>query len=305
MTNAAFELTGVRPGIEEQKFPEIERKHLKKGDIRKQPILSVGILGSIITGCLFAEVLMTKDPKYMDLLHYSQAPCLEFLFGTDTMGRDLFSMIWYGGRLSLLIGVLSTLLSTTIAVMVGAFGGLAPDWLDRLLMRVTEIFFSIPSLLLVVFFQSILGKANVLSLSLVIGLTSWMGIAKVVRTEVCQIRDSEYVTAARSLGAGFFHILRKHLIPNVMPSVQYMVIMNIRSAMLSEATLSFMGIGLPVETITWGSMLSLSEKAMLSGCWWIILIPGVFLAATMLCLTNIGNALQKKSRKENYFRSCS
>ena len=114
-------------------------------------------------------------------------------------------------------------------------------------MRFTEIFLSIPSLLLVVLLQAILGKANVLSLSLVIGLTSWTSIAKVVRTEVRQIRNSEYVIASRCMGGGFFHILWKHLAPNFISTIMFMVIMNVRSAIISESTLSFMGIGLPVD----------------------------------------------------------
>ena len=243
---------------------------------------------------------MTKDPTYMDLLNYNKAPDREFLFGTDTMGRDIFSMIWYGGRISLIIGGLSTVISTLIAVIVGAFSGMAPAWLDEALMRFTEIFLSVPSLLLIILLQAIMGKATVLSLSFVIGVTSWTSIAKVVRTEVRQIRNSEFVIASRCMGGGFFHILWKHLAPNFFSSIMFMVIMNVRTAMMSEATLSFMGIGLPVEIITWGSMLSLAEKALMTGSWWIILIPGLFLVVTVLCLTNIGNACrQQANRKES------
>lgn len=229
----------------------------------------------------------------MDLLHYSLAPDAEFLFGTDTMGRDIFSMIWYGGRISLLIGLLSAAISTVIAVLFGAVSGIAPQWLDTLLMRVTEILLSIPNLLLVILLQAILGKANVLTISFVIGVTGWTSIAKVVRTEVRQIRNSEYVIASRCMGGGFFHILWKHLTPNFVSSIMFMVVMNVRSAIVSESTLSFMGIGLPLEVISWGSMLSLSEKALLGGSWWMILIPGVFLVVTLLCMTNIGNYLRK------------
>ena len=160
-------------------------------------------------------------------------------------------------------------------------------------MRVTEILLSIPNLLLVILLQAILGKANVLTISLVIGVTGWTSIAKVVRTEVRQIRNSEYVIASRCMGGGFFHILWKHLTPNFVSSIMFMVVMNVRSAIVSESTLSFMGIGLPLEVISWGSMLSLSEKALLGGSWWMILIPGVFLVVTLLCMTNIGNYLRK------------
>lgn len=293
MTDRAFEIVGQRK--------EQENKiTVKKKWYQGKPLLSMGILAVILTGCFFAEVVMTKDPTYMDLLNYNKAPCRDFIFGTDTMGRDIFSMIWYGGRISLLIGVLSTVISTFIAVVVGAFSGAAPEWLDDLVMRFTEIFLSIPSLLLVILLQAIMGKANVISLSVVIGITSWTSIAKVVRTEVRQIRNSEYVIASKCMGGGFFHILWKHLTPNFVSSIMFMVVMNVRTAIISESTLSFMGIGLPLEIVSWGSMLSLSEKALMTKSWWIILIPGVFLVGTLLCLTNIGNYMRKNvNRKES------
>ncbi|MDD7435672.1 MAG: ABC transporter permease [Lachnospiraceae bacterium] len=293
MTERAFELTGIH-NIQET-VPEKKKKWYQG-----KPMVSVAILLLIVLGCVCAEWIMTKDPTYMDLLNYNKAPDREFLFGTDTMGRDIFSMIWYGGRISLIIGGLSTVISTLIAVIVGAFSGMAPAWLDEALMRFTEIFLSVPSLLLIILLQAIMGKATVLSLSFVIGVTSWTSIAKVVRTEVRQIRNSEFVIASRCMGGGFFHILWKHLAPNFFSAIMFMVIMNVRTAMMSEATLSFMGIGLPVEIITWGSMLSLAEKALMTGSWWIILIPGLFLVVTVLCLTNIGNACrQQANRKES------
>ena len=293
MTERAFELTGIR-SIQET-VPEKKKKWYQG-----KPMVSVAILLLIVLGCVCAEWIMTKNPTYMDLLNYNKAPNREFLFGTDTMGRDIFSMIWYGGRISLIIGGLSTVISTLIAVIVGAFSGMAPAWLDEALMRFTEIFLSVPSLLLIILLQAIMGKATVLSLSFVIGVTSWTSIAKVVRTEVRQIRNSEFVIASRCMGGGFFHILWKHLAPNFFSAIMFMVIMNVRTAMMSEATLSFMGIGLPVEIITWGSMLSLAEKALMTGSWWIILIPGLFLVVTVLCLTNIGNACrQQANRKES------
>ena len=295
MTDNLFELAGSRK--QQETVPEKKKKWYQD-----KPVVSIGLLLIIILGCLCAELVMTKDPTFMDLVNYNKAPDKEFLFGTDTMGRDIFSMIWYGGRISLLIGGLATVISTFIAMVVGAFSGVAPAWLDELIMRFTEIFLSIPSLLLIILLQAIMGTANVVSLSIVIGVTSWTSIAKVIRTEVRQIRNSEYIIAARCMGAGFFHIMWKHLMPNFFSSIMFMVVMNVRTAMISEATLSFMGIGLPIEIITWGSMLSLSDKALMTGSWWIILIPGLFLIATVLCLTNIGNACREQAnRKESNF----
>ena len=264
------------------------------------PWVSVILLGFIVLCCLCAELIMTKNPSYLDLEHYNVAPNGEFLFGTDTLGRDIFSGIWYGGRISITIGFCATLISTFIAVVYGSVSGIAPVWLDTLMMRFTEIFLSVPGLLLVLFLQAILGDANVWTLSIVIGVTSWASIAKIIRTEVRQIRNSEYVVASRCMGGKFFHILGKHLAPNFIASIMFMVVMNVRGAISSESTLSFMGMGLQLEVISWGRMLSLSQKALLTGSWWIILIPGAFLVTMLMCLTNIGNYLRKSAnRKES------
>lgn len=266
----------------------------------KFPKVSLAILALILGGCLILPFVIGKDPAYMDLMNANQAPGREFFFGTDTMGRDIFTMIWSGGRISLFIGCVSTLISTVIAILFGGLSGIAPQWADTLLMRFTEVFLSIPNLLLVILLQAILGKANVLSVSLVIGVTSWASIAKVVRTEVRQIRGSDYVTASRCMGGSFFHVLGRHLTPNFLPAIQFMVIMNVRNAIVAESTLSFMGMGLPMETVSWGSMLSLSEKALLTGAWWMILVPGGFLVITLMAMTEVGQFLQKElNQKES------
>lgn len=142
--NDRFQIVGARP------LPEaVPTKN--RHSLRGKPVASAVILSLIVLGCLFCELIMTKAPAYLDLAHCSTAPCREFLFGTDTMGRDIFSMIWYGGRLSLFIGVGSTVISTLLAILFGAVSGLAPKWLDALLMRLTEILLSVPNLLLVIF----------------------------------------------------------------------------------------------------------------------------------------------------------
>lgn len=266
---------------------------------KKFPVFSLLILTTIVTFCLACRFIMTRDPLYMDLMHCNEMPGKEFFFGTDTMGRDIFSMIWYGGRISLTIGFFATLLSTVLAFLVGSISGLAPARFDGILMRLTELFLSVPGLLFTVFLQALFGRANVYSLSVAIGLTGWMSMAKVVRTEVLQLKNADYVLAARCLGGGFFHVLLRHLVPNMLPSVLFMAVMNVRNAIVAESTLSFMGLGLPVEVVSWGSMLSMSESALLSRAWWIILIPGVFLAGTLLCLTNLGDYMRRSADKRH------
>ena len=256
------------------------------------PRLASAVLLIIILGCIFCGFFTGDDPYRMELTQINQAPSAEHLFGTDTLGRDIFTLIWYGGRRSLFIGAFATLISTAIAVIYGSISGLAGKTVDSIMMRFSEIMLSIPSLLLIIFMQAVIGQRNVVGISIIIGITGWMSVAKMVRTEVRKIRDSEYVLISRMMGGSFMHILIKHLAPNFISTIMFMVVMNIRSAIVAESTLSFLGIGLPVEIITWGSMLSLSEKALLTGSWWIILIPGVFLIVTLLCVTAIGNYIR-------------
>lgn len=291
---------------EEKLFTQVGIRPEKKSDSPKTgrnksfPWISVIVLAAMVLCCLFAEALMTKDPAYLHLADCNRSPNGEYLFGTDSLGRDIFSGIWYGGRISIAIGFFATLISTCIAVVYGSVSGIAPTWLDSLMMRFTEIFLSVPSLLIVLFVQAILGKANVVSLSVVIGITSWASVAKIIRTEVRQIRSSEYVVASKCMGGRFFHILSRHLAPNFVSSVMFMVVMNVRTAIATESTLSFMGMGLPLEIISWGSMLSLAEQALMTKSWWMILIPGAFLVTLLMCITNVGNYMRKAvNRKES------
>lgn len=289
--NDPFQLVGIRP--QEAAAPTPKPR-------QKRPVLSLTVLGLLVLGCLAAPLIAPGDPGYLDLLHTSQAPGREFLFGTDAMGRDLFRCIWHGGRVSLFIGFLSTLISTAIAVVYGAVSGVSSPGVDSAMMRLTEILLSVPELLTVLFLQAIWGVATPVSIAVIIGLTSWYSIAKVVRTEVRQLRGSEYVIASRAMGGRFAHILGQHLAPNFFSSIMFMVVMNVRSAIVAESTLSFLGMGLPIDTVSWGSMLSLSERALMTGSWWVILIPGAFLVALLLSLTEIGNWLRREgSRRES------
>lgn len=262
------------------------------------PYLSMIILIMIVSGCLLSNLVMTHDPKFMDLANSNVSPNNIFYFGTDSMGRDIFSGIWYGGKISLFIGIFSTIISTAIAIIYGSISGMAPEWIDDVMMKAIEIFLSIPSILVIIFVQAIIGSSSPISISIVIGVVSWMNIAKIIRSEVRQIRNSEYILAAEIMGGNFFYIVKQHLIPNFVSSIMFMVVSNIGSAIGTEATLSFLGIGLPIEIISWGSMLSLAQDALLSNYWWIIVIPGVFLVTTLVCIANIGNYMRRKNIKK-------
>lgn len=265
---------------------------------QKLPYISITILAVIAAGCLLAGVIAGQDPYYMHTDQISQAPSLQHFFGTDTLGHDIFAIIWHGGRISLIIGLWATLLSTVIAVIYGCISGLAGPKVDDLMMRFTEILMSLPQILLVIFLQAIWGEASILSIGTVIGITGWMSVAKMVRSEVRQMRNAEFVLAARSMGAGFFYILWHHLMPNFMSAIMFMIVTNLGSAIAMEATLSFLGLGLPTNIISWGSLMSLSQNAMLTGAWWLLLIPGIFLVATLICITEIGESLRTLNRRD-------
>jgi peptide/nickel transport system permease protein len=285
-----FEIIGANQNPETTGVKEASQAGiLRKLRIKRFPIAAAAVLLLIILGCVFCGLFTGEDPFRMELTHINAAPDKAHIFGTDTLGRDIWSIIWYGGRRSLFIGAFATLISTGIAVIYGSISGLAGRVVDSVMMRFSEILLSIPSLLLIIFVQAVIGQRNVIGISIIIGITGWMSVAKMVRTEVKRIRDSEYVLISKMMGGNFFHVMRKHLAPNFAGTIMFMVVMNIRSAIVSESTLSFLGIGLPVDIITWGSMLSLSDKALLTGSWWIILIPGVFLVVTLLCVTELGN----------------
>ncbi len=284
-----FVLVGIRPPEPARILPRRRRR-------RDVPVLSLVFLAVVILGCVFCRYTAIADPAYMDLSGCSLAPGPGHPFGTDAMGRDIFSMIWYGGRVSLTVGVLAAAVSAAIALVAGALCGLGPDWLDGLVMRLTELLLSVPSLLLVMLLQAAMGRSTVTGIALAVGLTSWMGTARVVRAQARQLRRSGFVVAARCMGAGFFHTLRRHLAPNFFPSILFMTVMNIRGAIMAESTLSFLGVGLPLEVISWGSMLSLAENALTGGTWWIVLIPGLTLVCTLLAITETGEWLRRRGR---------
>ncbi len=262
------------------------------------PYISVTVLTVIVAGCIIGSIVYSDSAYYMQLSEISAAPGRGHIFGTDTLGRDLFSVIWCGGRISLTVGLLATLISTAIAVVYGAAAGLASQRVDDMMMRLTEILMSVPQMLFVMFLQAIMGDANVISISVVIGITGWMAVAKMVRSEVRQLRSSGFVMAARSMGGGFFYILYRHLMPNFMSAVMFMIVTNIGGAISMEATLSFLGLGLPAEVVSWGSLMSLSQRAMLSGAWWILMIPGIFMVITLICITEIGEYLRCRGRRD-------
>lgn len=266
---------------------------------KPKPKMALAILALAAFFSLFAGILAPYSVDYMNSGALGEAPSLRHLFGTDNMGRDLLTMVLYGGRASLTIGILSAGISTLIATLYGTFSGMSSRWLDNLLMRALDLFMSIPGILLVIVLQAIWGAGSYGSMALIIGCTGWMHMAKIIRGEVRRLRHSDFVLAAEMYGGSFGYIFRRHLFPNYWASIMFMAVSNIGSAIILESTLSFMGLGLPISEVSWGSLLSLSQDALLSDQWWMIIIPGAVLISVLVSITEVGEYLRSTNTSKH------
>jgi peptide/nickel transport system permease protein len=289
-----FEIVGM--GYKKQ--DEIVLKKSLLPALKKLPWLSIIVLSIIVSGCVFADRISNHDPTMYYLDHINEPPSQEFYFGTDSMGRDLYSIIWYGGRTSLMVGMFGMVLVTLIGITYGSINGMVNTKGDLLMQRIVEIFHCIPTLLLALLLLGIMGKQSILTITVVIAIVSWFALARIVRSEVRQIRNNEYVLAAKAMGSDFPHLVRVHLIPNIIPAIMFVVISSISGCITMEATLSFLGIGLPLDILSWGSILSLANRALLTNTWWVIIFPGIFLIATLTCISSIANAFRRDANKK-------
>lgn len=196
-----------------------------------------------------------------------------------------------------MIGVLGAAIIAVIGIIYGTISGVSNDHVDSAMMRLAEMGGSIPSILVVLILTAVFPAKNVVTMSIVIGVTGWFGLARIVRSEVRQIRNSEYVLYARSSGGKFLYVLWKHLLPNFLSATMFVIVSSISSCITTESTLSFLGLGLPLDVLSWGSMLSLANKALITNSWWVIIFPGVFLVITLLCITDLGNYLRKEANR--------
>lgn len=270
--------------------------------VRKEspiPVLAIVILAGVVAGCLFAPLIANHNPAEFYLDSINRPPGKEYYFGTDLLGRDLFSIMFYGGRTSLGIGILSAAVMAAIGTVYGCISGTADDRLDAWMMRFAEFCGSIPSILLVLILTAIIPATDLIRMSVVLGITGWFSLARMVRSEVRQIRHSEYVLYARVTGGGFFYVMYRHLVPNCLPATMFAMISNVGGAIAMESTLSFLGLGLPLDQLSWGSMLSLANRALVMNTWWVIVIPGLFLVVTLLCITDIGNYIRKEMNRKS------
>jgi peptide/nickel transport system permease protein len=222
-----------------------------------------------------------------------EAPSGHFLLGTDDSGRSILTLLVWGSRISLLVGILATVFSMVTGTLVGLMAGFFEGWPARVLFQLTQWFLVIPFLPLALVLATVLGR-SLLNIALVIGVTSWPSTALLIRSQTLSVKERPYLERARVLGAGRWHQVSRHVLPNVMPMVFANTTLTVALAILAETTLSFLGLGDPTR-VSWGSMLedAFSVGAMTTGAWWYIVPPGVCVVLVVLAFTLIGQALEE------------
>ncbi len=222
-----------------------------------------------------------------------ESPSGEFWLGTDENGRSVLTMLIWGARISLLVGLLATAISMVIGTVIGLVSGFFEGWTARVLYRLTEWFLVIPFLPLAIILAVVLGR-SLLNIAIVIGVTSWPATALLIRSQTLSIKERPYLERARLLGAGRWHRMTRHVLPNVMPMVFANTTLTVALAILAETTLSFLGLGDPTR-VSWGTMLesAFDVGAMTTGAWWYIVPPGVCVVLVVLAFTLVGQALEE------------
>lgn len=255
----------------------------------RQPVALVGLALALLVAAvaLFAGQLAPTPPKTAvgDAL---QAPSVAHPFGTDDLGRDVFSNVLYGARAALIVGLVTAGTSLVAGTIVGLVAGYAGELVDDGLMRLTETFQLLPRFFLALLLVSIFG-GSVWFVALMLGLTFWPGTARVLRAQVLSLRGRDYVLAARALGAGSARIMLRHLLPNALAPVVVTAATQVAGAILTEAGLSFLGLGDPTQ-VSWGQMLNDAQR-FIRVAWWVFVFPGAALALTVLAATMIADGL--------------
>lgn len=253
-------------------------------------LASLGVLVLVAAACMAAPVLASHPFDAINLNALRQPPSWEHWMGTDDLGRDLFTRILWGGRVSLAIGVLSALMGTILGSLVGVTAGYAGGRTDGVLMRLTDVAYSIPTLPLLIVLASYTA-ATAGSMALVIGLLSWMATARVVRGEVLALKEMPFVEAARSLGASPARIVAHHVLPNTVGPIVVSATLAVGNAILVESSLSFLGLGVQPPTPTWGNML-MDAQATMATQPWLAIFPGVAILVVVLAVNFVGDGLR-------------
>lgn len=239
---------------------------------------------------VFAPWIAPHNPYLQDVLHKFAPPSWDHPLGTDNFGRDILSRIIYGARISLSVGIVAEAIAVTIGVLVGVIAGFFGGWMDAVLSRVIEVFASFPFILFAIAVMFVLGP-GMMNVFIAIGAIGWTGHARLIRAQVLQLRNREYVEAARAAGASGLRIIMKHMLPNCLSTIIVITTIDIPSDIILEATLSFLGLGVAPPTASWGEMIS-AARAFIRQQPMFSIYPGIAIMLTVLAFNTLGDALR-------------
>ncbi len=255
----------------------------------------LALSGSVIVIILFAAALLAPvispyDPQAIDTFHILEAPSMQHWLGTDSLGRDCLSRLIYGSRISLLVGFVAVGIATAVGTVLGALAGFYGRWVDTLVMRFVDIMLCFPSIFLIMAVIAFL-EPSIWNIMVVIGLTGWMGVARLVRAEFLSLRKRDFVLAARISGASNMMIVFSEILPNAVAPIIVSATLGVGGAILTESALSFLGIGVQPPTPSWGNMLT-EGKDNLEIAWWLSVYPGLAILITVLGYNLLGEGLR-------------
>lgn len=268
----------------------------------KLSLTALIILVLLIVGALLAPYIIPYPEDLADATHTQiklQAPSLEHLMGTDELGRDIFSRVVYGARVSLSAALAAVGLSLVIGIPLGAIAGSFGGWMDNLIMRITDVFLSFPPLLLAIAMVAVMGS-SLNNAILAIALSWWPWYTRLIRGQAISVKERKFVQAAETIGTGRMKIIFKHIIPNCISPVIVQASMDIGGVILTVASLSFLGLGAQLPTPEWGLMISMGRR-FFPDSWWYCIFPGLAIFVTVLCFNLLGDAIREildpKTRK--------
>ena len=258
----------------------------------KLAVLGLIIFSIIILATIFAPLLTSYDPVRTDLRSMRQTPSLDHWFGTDNTGRDVFSRVLYGGRVSIFVGLGSSLMAALIGLAIGCYGGYKGGWVDVFALRISEVFMSFPQIILVLLLILFPGE-SLTNLFVIFILSGWGGMYRLSRARMLSLREEEYVQALESFGISTFKICYKHMLPNALGPIMVMITLSTAMFILTEAGLSFLGLGVPLNVPTWGNILNVAtDIVVLQNYWWMWAPVGIVISVFVLAVNFIGDGLR-------------
>ena len=258
----------------------------------KLALVSLIVLAMIAGATLVGPLLLPYDPERIDFRAKSQPPSLAHPMGTDELGRDQLVRVLEGGRISLSVALAAVLVAILVGVAIGAVAGYAGGWVDNVLMRIVDVFYSMPGLFVIILLLTLLGP-SFWAIVLAIGVLRWMGTARLVRASFLSLKEWEFVEAARAIGAPAPRIVLRHVLPNALSPIIVAATLGIAGAILTESALSFLGLGFQPPTATWGRMLEEAQSVVISqGHWWRGFFPGLMIFLTVLTVNFVGDGLR-------------